>query len=803
MARCSFLTLILLSFISLASAQDNGAYEQRVRDMVGFLQYLLNTVGDQETNNRDKDVIINESYNKIFRDAQVQIEDDLLEDRQSVINKDIVAYLKDVDFFFRDVTFEFDIVKVERLTRDNGQPYFRIELNRTLDALSIEGKKVNNTRKRFIEINLDQASDELKIASIYTTKISKEEELQAWWSELSYEWTKIFKVILNTNEEVSADMLYKIAAIDSLNLAGNQYIFNIEPLYILTNLRYLNISETKISDLGPLRSAGALETLVATQSEIYELEYLKYLRNLVRLDVSNTRIRSVGVIDQFTSLTDLDLSGNYISDFNSLRELRGLAHLDLSNTAFSSTSMLSELNVLTSLNLSNTLISDIGGLRSMNLLKELDLSKTDISNIELLGTLSALQNLNINQTNVASLSPLAQLKNLKRIYCDNTKVSESEATSFMTKNKGVLVINNSQRVLQWWDELDYSWKTILGEYVGGNTQQPGREDLVMLLNIDSLNLRKSKLSTAEPLRRFYKLRYLDISENNINILDPLINLDKLEVLKASSTWVEQVAPIKDLKTLTHLDLSQTRINEIYILSYLGNLKHLNVDGTPVSWEAIREFHLERPDCQIIFDTKYLSNWWDQLEPGWKDIFRQNTDFRGAPDAIQLHQIISQRSVSINQSSISDLRPLWDFLSLEELHIQRSSLSDLSALPALTSLEILELKELPIEDISPIGTLTGLKQLNISSTAIDDLRPLAGLRNLEVLNCSGTNLRNLRGLESLTSLVRLDCSNTRVNRLDQLFELDHLSELSCYNTRLNNRDISSFRGFNPDCKIVYY
>ncbi len=802
MAKCRSIFFGMLLLTSNALFAQNG-HEQRVRDMVAFLEYFLNTVGDKETSNRDKDVIINESYTKIFRDAQVQIEDDLLEDRQSVINKDVVAYLKDVDFFFTDAGFKFDILKVEQLTRDNGKPFFRVEMNRSLDAISIEGKSVKNTQKRFIEVNLDEAKDDLRIASIYTTKISKDEELMAWWSELSYEWNKIFKILLNTNDEINAAMLHEIAAIDSLNLSGNQYIFNIEPLYVLSNLRFLDISQTRIADLGPLRSTSTLETLIANQSEIYDLEYLKYLRNLSTLDVSNTRIRDIEVIDQFNSLTNLDLSGNYITDFQPLKGLKGLRSLDISSSALSSTHSLSEISGLTSLNLSNTLINNIDGLSGMPMLKELDVSKTDVAGLGALSGSQELEILNINQTRVKTIEPLAQLKKLKRIYCDNTEVTESEATSFMSRNKNVLVINNSQQVLQWWGKLDFDWQKALGTFIAGNKQQPSKEDLVMLLNIDSLSLKKSGLNSSEPLTRFYKLRYLDISENNIRILDPLVNLDKLETLKVSNTSVENVLPLKNLKNLSYLDMSGTRVSDIYLLSYLRNLQYLNVDNANVSWEAIKEFHTEQPSCSIIFDSNYLSNWWQKLSEDWKEVFRKNNDFQGAPDALMLHRIIAQDQVTIDQVVINNLKPLWDFLSLKALYISNSSLSDLTSLPALVHLEVLECKQLPLENIAPIGSLSSLRELNISNTATDDLRPLATLSKLEVLNCSGTNVSNLRGLENLVSLSKLDCSNTRVNRLDQIFGLDNLNELSCYNTRLNQRDISGFQSVNPDCKIIYY
>ncbi len=47
----------------------------------------------------DKDVLVTQSYTKIFRDPKVQVEDDLDEGRKTITNKDVQAYLKDVDFF--------------------------------------------------------------------------------------------------------------------------------------------------------------------------------------------------------------------------------------------------------------------------------------------------------------------------------------------------------------------------------------------------------------------------------------------------------------------------------------------------------------------------------------------------------------------------------------------------------------------------------------------------------------------------------------------------------------------------------
>ena len=99
----------LLSFA--ASAQTIKGYSKdqvlelstKVEDQVRFLEFLLNTVGSSQTSARDKDVIIRESYLKIFRDGKVQVEDDLLLDRKVVTNKDVTAYFKDIEFFYKNI----------------------------------------------------------------------------------------------------------------------------------------------------------------------------------------------------------------------------------------------------------------------------------------------------------------------------------------------------------------------------------------------------------------------------------------------------------------------------------------------------------------------------------------------------------------------------------------------------------------------------------------------------------------------------------------------------------------------------
>lgn len=142
--------------------QQVEEYTEQSKQIIQFLEGTLNFLGDDTQLPSDKDVIINESYLKFFRDDEVQVEDDLDENREISLSKDVQAYLKDVDFFFNNVTFTFNIEKVEQQVNDNGQLFFKVTMNRHLQGITIENDTVDNNMIRYAEINLDPAQKDLK-----------------------------------------------------------------------------------------------------------------------------------------------------------------------------------------------------------------------------------------------------------------------------------------------------------------------------------------------------------------------------------------------------------------------------------------------------------------------------------------------------------------------------------------------------------------------------------------------------------------------------------------------------------------
>src|ERR1035437_7464990 len=198
------------------SAEDLEKYRQGSLDLINFLEGTLNFLGDRKSVPREKEVIINNSFSKIFLSPKVQIEDDLDEKRKVPLYKDVQAYLKDIDFFFKGATFKFRVDEVQYTVNSPTNLFFKITVTRQLNGRTIQGDTVNSTKVRYIEVNLDPEQNTMKIASIYSTKINEEEELQSWWNGMPVIWKFALgkNIKVNQNIDLSQVMQYS----DSLTL---------------------------------------------------------------------------------------------------------------------------------------------------------------------------------------------------------------------------------------------------------------------------------------------------------------------------------------------------------------------------------------------------------------------------------------------------------------------------------------------------------------------------------------------------------------------------------------------------------
>lgn len=778
-----------------------SANDEKVRDLVAFFQLLLNTLGSSTTSARDKDVVITQSYAKIFRDAKVQIEDDLDEDRKTITNKDVVAYLKDVDFFFTDARFEFMIDGIEEGVNANNQVFYKVSCQRNLTGTTATGQKVNNTIPRFIEVNYDAKENDLKIVSVYTNEFDERESLTNWWNSLSFEWQSIFKRRLNIIDSVSLDNIKDMTALQELDLSGNDYIQSIDPLSGLNNLKLLNLANTSVADLTPIRNLTELVELNLEGTKVFDLTPLRYNAKLARLNINHTDVRSVAVLEKMPALQNLQMEYTDVIDFDPITTLSSIQNLDVEGTQLASLSPVSALTSLLSLNISKTFVQDLGPVSQLVNLTSLSIDSTVIRDIRPLASLQKLHVLYANYTFFKDLTPLLKLSQLQRVYCDQTPVNREIANSFMAARPGVLVIYDSKDLQAWWNTLSANWRRVLSA-TAKISLTPGKEELARVTNLDSVNVGNDpSITTLEALRKLLKVRVIIANNTSISDLSPLVGLKEIDYLDISDTQVQDLAPLSSLPKLRVVRADRSQIAKLDPLFYLKDLDEVYVDRTVIHDITAREFLEKNPNCLLVYKTIHLDRWWKNLSEPWKEVFRgQMRDTTASRE--NLHRLVEQRSFQFKEAAVHDLSAFSEFVRLSELHFSATGITEIPPLENLLQLKSLHATHCPLREIGAIRQLSQLQDLDISNTPIDDLRGLEALENLRALNCSGTQIKKLDPLEDLHQLETLDCSITRVGKLDPVMYLS-LRSLKCYNTKISAREIDTFRKSNPDCNVVYY
>jgi len=788
------------------SKEQVKEYSTKVEDQIRFLEYLLNTIGSNETSARDKDVIIRESYLKIFRDEKVQVEDDLLLDRKVVTNKDVTAYLKDIEFFYKNIEFKFKIRDVKPAQKDNGEVYFIASLDRTISATAISGEKITNTKPRFVEVNLDEKTSDLKIASVYTTKVSRDEELTAWWESLDTPWKSYFHTRFNTSPADVDDLtwLYRFVGVDSLDLSGNNEIQTLSPLFELRDLKVVNISNTGITDLSPISNVTFLENLNISNTATSDIQFVKYSDRLKHLDISNTKIEDISQLLNLKSLISLRIEKTPILSFAVLNEFKNLVQLDLAESGFNNVENIKDLTNLETLKLSGNYMINVSALSGLSSLKSLDLSRTNIQELTSIVALENLELLDLTGSEIADISPTESLPNLKKILADETKLSPLAADIFVRKNPRVLLIHHVKDLESWWSGLSSEWKTVLKKINPSIiNDSPRIETLTQTVTVHTLNLDSAQIDNLIPITRFVNLSELNFSNNPIDDLLPLSEVKTLVKLVGKNTLVTDLSILSENDLLEYVDLEFSPITSISQIAALPKLSYLNVNGADFDWSVVPELLIGKPEINIVYRTEELSSWWEQLDSSWKDVFRKQNSLPENPTPEDLHLLAAKATLSLQSVSIPDLTALSVFVNLRSLEIFDVPISSIAPLSAMTLLTKLKLSQVPISDFLPLSGLHLLEELDLSNTGIAVLTPISNLKELKKLNISGTNLKTLKGLETLQKLEELDVASTNLRSLKPIDGLQNLKKLSCFNTNLSTRAVDSFKASHPDCEVRFY
>lgn len=794
--------------VSSIPEEEMEVYRQQATQIVKFLESTLNFLADKQNTVSEKETIINDSYKKFFWDSEVQIEDDLDTKRMVPLYKDVQAYLTDVDFFFNGAVFGYQVQDVVVMSNHAGQTFFKVTANRSLKGMTLEGDSIDNNLVRYIEINYDESKKQIKIVSIYTTKLNEKEDLRNWWNGLSKEWHQIFgqdkKVVEGLmlsqvehyNDTVAMvdsipvpirdsriyGLFLQIADSKRLDLSGNPNLTDLGPLTRLSGLISLNLSNTPVSDLMPLRNLNVLENLNISSTQVNSLDPLKYCNHIRELNLSNTAITDISILASYPLLEVLDISTTGIVDLKPLAELTNLRELRMNKTK----------------------VRDLTPLAGLKNLTTLDFSNTPVTSAEPLKSLDAIVSVSFNNTQVNSLEPFATLPALRKVYCDQSKISKDKAVQFMIDHPGVIVIFASAELDKWWNNMSPEWQKIF--YIYRNLDNPPtHEQLHLLMTIDSLNINgRSAITTLSPLTELPRLKWLDCSLTPVTTLDPLKNLLNLDYINARSTGITSVEPLSALVELAILNLDNDNVTDITPLAGLTGLEMILADNSGITLTESNDFMTKNPGCIVISQTYENTNWWKSLPDVWKEVFHQTVGFKNDPDKFQLQRIANLQSLVINDDqSIASLQPVIFLSRLEELRFSDTKVTTLEPLSRMKWLKRLGFPKNAISDLTPLTGLTGLVEIDAENTQVEELSPIANLVNLEVLKLSGTPIKNLKELANLRNMQVFEIYNTKISNIDVLTGMKNLKSVKIFNTRISYKRIDKFKAENPACKVYDY
>jgi len=199
-----------------------------------------------------------------------------------------------------------------------------------------------------------------------------------------------------------------LTELEWLKLDSTQ-VSDLAPLAGLSKLETLNLYNTQVSELAPLAGLTNLETLYLDNTQVSDLAPLARLTNLMRLDLDNTQVSDLAPLASLTNLETLRLNNTQVSDLAPLAGLTNLEWLGLNNTEVSNLTPLAGLTDLTTLRLANTYVSDLAPLAGLTKLMRLDLDNTQVSDLTALASLTNLRWLNLDDTNAIDLRPLTGL----------------------------------------------------------------------------------------------------------------------------------------------------------------------------------------------------------------------------------------------------------------------------------------------------------------------------------------------------------------------------------------------------------
>ena len=354
---------------------------------------------------------------------------------------------------------------------------------------------------------------------------------------------------------------------------------NVQGLECLPALGALTVTQTQVSDIGPLASLARLTTLNLSLNQITDVGPLAPLTLVATLDLSLNRIVDVSPLASMVRLTSLNLASNKIVDIGPLSGLPLLkGTLDLTSNQIRDISDVSGLNGLTYLNLSMNQLAVVDVRAGLGQLATLVLDDNAATAIRPPFALPSLTSIRILRNRVSDVSGLAGAPKLQIVQmADNQMIDLGSFPSLGDLQQ----LDLSRNLL-----TSLSAMPFLPGLILLNVPQNRIVDLTgihRLPSLGGLDITMNQVADLRPLASLSSLYNLGASQNQITDLGPLAGLQNLSMLDVSMNQVADLSPLAGHSKLTFVDVSQNR-----------RRRSLAADG---AWQPRRAARVRQPDRQ--------------------------------------------------------------------------------------------------------------------------------------------------------------------------------------------------------------
>ncbi|TYZ68385.1 hypothetical protein PybrP1_003368 [[Pythium] brassicae (nom. inval.)] len=389
-----------------------------------------------------------------------------------------------------------------------------------------------------------------------------------------------------------------LTGLRALDLSTIKHVHCLDAIAVMTNLRTLDLSQTAIdgADAEALSHLQRLEVLDLKRTRVANLSFLTPLaENLRWLDVSGTRVGDFSPLTRLRNLAYLNMSRNFVEDAAPLRFLPALQTLKLCDTVSRGPLEL-VLNApgLVACHLHDTMLSDVNFLLATPHLQYLDVRRThDVPNLAPLAALAQLETLLIDDSVLA----------LDGVDGELRRQANAQWAGRLQRLKHLRIDQLSAEIDD--DEhLAYAYPidgSILPHFVSLEVlESPSLTDFQPLHSIyDSLRELQLHNWTAEDLHQLalapgaanlHSLKLALPSSPEVVDLYPLEAFEGLETLELIDVLFEDLAPLGSLQQLRKLNLvlksrskrqlarKYRREQDFSFLEALTQLEVLNLDG---------------------------------------------------------------------------------------------------------------------------------------------------------------------------------------------------------------------------------